>query len=682
MFDSTSSDLSTEIGLGNTGLIAPDRPNLTPFPGMQTDYGMALSPSLTGIGAIAQAYDWASSTAIEVALSNLHAQSDALGATLGENTTGLLTPDLGWELAALCPDHTPEPSDDSLATARDLGLLNGSQSLQDRIGTGADGVQDANDYYRFEVSSFSQVSLGLNCLTAAADLELFDANGNLLRTSLAAGSQSEWINAGLDAGTYYVRVYPFLDSATDYILTLDALADGAGNSLSEARELGLLGETQSFFDFVGTGDSTDFYRFTVKEDRNFDLSLTGLSEDIDVQLLDANGNVLGFSEAPGTNSESLAGILTAGTYFVQVYPFLSASSEYTLQLSAGAIAPTPPLPSGYSRDSGYGLVDASAALANVLGQDEGEAVADLGGNYWGLDLLQVPEVWAQGYTGEGVVVAVIDTGMDYRHADLNDNIWQNLDEISGNGLDDDGNGYVDDILGWDFLDNDADPSFGFDFQSFSFQDHATHVAGIIAAESGGLAPLGVAYNAQIMPLRLLNDQGFSSENYPEQMASAIYYAVNNGADIINLSLGGYATDPLIGAAIRYADDQGVFLVYAAGNEGEFGVTGPSFPARYATDYGIAVGAVGDQGQQTDYSNPAGSNPQMNYVLAPGGDLDFFGFGRGVYSTLPLNEAGERFGTSMAAPYVAGVAALLLEANPDLTPDQLRLALTETAIALT
>lgn len=104
------------------------------------------------------------------------------------------------------------------------------------------------------------------------------------------------------------------------------------------------------------------------------------------------------------------------------------------------------------------------------------------------------------------MVAVIDAGMDYRHAELNDNIWQNLDEIAGNGLDDDGNDYVDDTLDWDFLDNDADPIFGFAPRSANFQDHATHVAGIIAAEAGSPAPLGVAHNAQIMPLCLPFDR--------------------------------------------------------------------------------------------------------------------------------------------------------------------------------
>lgn len=466
------------------------------------------------------------------------------------------------------------------------------------------------------------------------------------------------------------------------VAVMPPVGSAQDSRIETARYLGALTDVQVFADSVDfCCDLNDYYRFDLTEDSNFNLSLTGLSADIDVRLLDANGSFLGISQAYGSWDEAIATTLNAGTYFVQVYPFLSAASEYVLQLSAEAIAPLPSL-STYSAAYGYGLVDAAAALADVLNQDIGETVPDFGGNYWGLDMLQVPEVWNQGYTGQGIVVAVIDSGIDYRHSDLDDNIWRNLNEIPGNGIDDDGNGYMDDILGWDFFDNDADPDFGLDFWSYNIQDHATHVAGIIAAEPGGLGTIGVAYNAQIMPLRVLDDGGYGSYvNYSEDVASAIYYAVNNGARIINLSLGSDSSDPLIEAAAQYAHEQGVFLVYAAGNSGEYGATEPVFPAQYAVNYGIAVGAVDYLGQQTAYSNPAGENAALNYVVAPGGEIDFFGSGSGIYSTLPFDGTGELDGTSMAAPYVAGIAALLLEANPALTPDALRQALVGTAVAL-
>ncbi|WP_460203456.1 S8 family peptidase [Scytonema sp. NUACC21] len=309
----------------------------------------------------------------------------------------------------------------------------------------------------------------------------------------------------------------------------------------------------------------------------------------------------------------------------------------------------------FSEVYGYGVVDAAAAVAQALGQKRFASIPDEIGYYgWGLDAISMPEVWAQGYSGKNTVVAVIDTGVDYTHTDLDDNIWVNSGEVFGNGIDDDRNGYVDDAIGWDFVDNDYSP--------MDTQGHGTHVAGIIAAEKNGAGIQGVAYNAKIMPIRVMGDKGGSYKN----IAQGILYAANNGADVINLSLGGgYSSE--VEQAIQYATQQGAVVVMAAGNDsGEK----PVYPAGLATKWGIAVGAMDSDWYMADFSNLAGSDPNLKYVVAPGVD---------IYSTFPDNNYEFQQGTSMAAPYVSGVAALMLSANPNLTPERVNQIIVQTSL---
>ncbi|GET36118.1 S8 family serine peptidase [Microseira wollei] len=309
----------------------------------------------------------------------------------------------------------------------------------------------------------------------------------------------------------------------------------------------------------------------------------------------------------------------------------------------------------YNSLFGYGLVNASAAVAQAIGQKCFADVPNSGGDNWGLDMVNAPEVWNRGYTGEGIVVAVIDSGVDYTHPDLDDNIWVNSDEIPGNGKDDDGNGYIDDIRGWDFVNRDNDP------MDINGDGHGTHVAGIIAAEKNDFGVTGVALNAKIMPVRVLDSFGGTEAD----IAAGIRYAVDNGADVINLSWGGPFTSPEEAQAIQYAFNKGVVVVTAAGNDGGLQ---PVYPGRYATDFGITVGSIDRNHAMPYYSNHAGTTP-LDYVVAPGVD---------VRSTFPGNRYESISGTSMAAPYVAGVAALVLSANPNLSPAQVENTLTATA----
>ncbi|MEH2220420.1 MAG: CARDB domain-containing protein [Nostoc sp.] len=321
---------------------------------------------------------------------------------------------------------------------------------------------------------------------------------------------------------------------------------------------------------------------------------------------------------------------------------------------------------GFNSTTGYGLINAAAAVAKALGQSTFADVPDLGGDNWGADAIKAPEVWAKGYTGQGVIVAVIDTGVDYNHPDLNANIWKNTKEIAGNGKDDDGNGYIDDVNGWNFVGNNNNP--------LDDEGHGTHVSGTIAAVKNNFGVTGIAYNAKIMPVKVLGSDGQGSSS---AIAKGIRYAVDNGANVINLSLGSSSPNSDEQSAIQYAASKGVFVVSAAGNDGG---TAPIYPARYADQWGLAVGAVSYNRTLADFSNRAGTTP-LAYVTAPGAylTLDDDGYlGIGIYSTLPGNKYGFEDGTSMAAPHVAGVIALMLSAKKGLTNAQVRQIVTTTA----
>ncbi|MDJ0795411.1 MAG: S8 family peptidase [Calothrix sp. MO_167.B12] len=311
-------------------------------------------------------------------------------------------------------------------------------------------------------------------------------------------------------------------------------------------------------------------------------------------------------------------------------------------------------PTGYNNKSGYGLVNAGAAVGKAIGDNSFTDIPDLGGNEWGADLVQAPEVWDKGHTGKGVIVAVLDTGVDYNHSDLNDNIWRNTREIAGNGIDDDGNGYVDDVFGWNFHHENNDV--------LDRNGHGTHVAGTIAGERNDFGVTGIAYDAQIMSVKVLNDSG---SGYYSSISDGIRYATDNGANVINLSLGGRFPTRSVESAIEYASSKGVTVVMAAGNYGE---SQPGYPGRYADESGIVVGAVDSNNNMADFSNRAG-NHNLAYVTAPGVS---------VYSTVPNNGYNSYSGTSMASPHVAGVVALMLSANPELTTTQIRQIITETS----
>lgn len=248
--------------------------------------------------------------------------------------------------------------------------------------------------------------------------------------------------------------------------------------------------------------------------------------------------------------------------------------------------------------------------------------------------------------GKGTVVAVIDTGVDYTHKDLADNIWVNEGEIPGNGIDDDGNGYVDDVHGVDFVDGDSDP--------MDEHGHGTHVAGIIAMTPGNGGGVGVAYGAKIMCVRAGQANGsFASSD----IAKAIKYAADNGADVINMSFGGTGRSYLVESALQDAFPSCV-LVAAAGNDGlptnDAQVAGYLFTEDiYPAGYKYVLGVMA-----TDNNHSLASFSNWDFAEGSGCEYEMAAPGINIYSTLPGNRYACWSGTSMATPNVAAAAAIL------------------------
>ena len=251
-----------------------------------------------------------------------------------------------------------------------------------------------------------------------------------------------------------------------------------------------------------------------------------------------------------------------------------------------------------------------------------------------------------------VVVAVIDTGVDYSHPDLQNNIWINSGEIPGNGIDDDGNGYVDDVYGWNFVGGNNDP--------MDDNGHGTHVAGIVAMENNAVGGVGVAYNSKVMVLKAGNSSGYFNNS---DIAEAIQYAYMNGASVINMSFGGSMISLAVEEALQMAYNSCV-LVAAAGNDGLCNQIGcpvhldarASYPA--ALPYVIGVMSCDALGLKVSSFSNYDHYPYNNV------EYETFACGEMVFSTWPNGKYALLSGTSMATPTVAGIAAVLRAAYPD------------------
>ena len=255
-------------------------------------------------------------------------------------------------------------------------------------------------------------------------------------------------------------------------------------------------------------------------------------------------------------------------------------------------------------------------------------------------------------TGNNVIVAIIDSGVDYNHVDLSANMWTNIAEIPGNRIDDDRNGYIDDVRGWNFNANNNNP--------MDDNDHGTHIAGIIGAKSNnGIGIAGINWNIKIMPLKFMNSRG---QGRASAAISALEYAVNNGARISNNSWGGGSYSQALFDAIQAAHSANHLFVAAAGNSGQNIDRRPQYPSSYNSPNIISVGASDHTDRIAIFSN---YGRQTVDLLAPGVS---------IYSTVRNNTYREMSGTSMAAPFVAGVAALLVAEQDTLSITNLKMTL--------
>ena len=443
--------------------------------------------------------------------------------------------------------------------------------------------------------------------------------------------------------------------------------------LARSADLGVIGfEEMRMNGSVGADRYFEYY-FDVDQDLYAEFFLKGLIDDLDLKLWgfdrsESSWNLLASSEKFGLEDEYLLFRLPPGDYSLEVVldGNLRQSGEgsaFELLIDAKNFNQLSVVPDDPRFERQWYLLNTGQA-SGLPGND-----------------ISAPFAWKLGSEGSDVVVAIIDSGVDIDHEDLKGNIWTNHGEIAGNGIDDDRNGYVDDLHGWNFRENSPAIVAG---------NHGTHIAGIVGAEWGnGVGIAGVARSVRLMTLEVSSsDDGWTRPRVVE----AIRYAVNNGADIINLSFGG----PFYGtfeeykverenayldfqAAFQYAQDRGVLTVVAAGNKGEDFERFTAAPAVFSREFDsvISVAAVGNTGHIPAYSNFG----EEVTVAAPGGDRTTSGTDQSnILSTLPNNTYGYRNGTSMAAPVVAGIAALVKGQNSNLTNFEVADILKRTSVA--
>ena len=291
---------------------------------------------------------------------------------------------------------------------------------------------------------------------------------------------------------------------------------------------------------------------------------------------------------------------------------------------------------------------------------------------WGLDNsgksggmadadIDAPEAWHTTTGSRSVVVAVIDSGVDYTHPDLAANIWTNPGEVAGDGIDNDANGFVDDVRGWDFANGDADP--------MDDDGHGTHVSGTIGAVgNNAIGVAGVNWQVSIMGLKFLDGEG---NGYTSDAVAAVTYATqmrrDHGVNVvaINASWGGERRSAALRDAIATAGRAGILFVTAAGNESSNNDRVATYPANQADDAVIAVAATNRSNRLAAFSNYGSKTVDL---AAPG---------VAILSTVPGGGYSTCSGTSMATPYVTGTVALMAAANPRATPAEIRSALLST-----
>ncbi|MFH0805089.1 MAG: S8 family serine peptidase, partial [Patescibacteria group bacterium] len=290
---------------------------------------------------------------------------------------------------------------------------------------------------------------------------------------------------------------------------------------------------------------------------------------------------------------------------------------------------------------------------------------------WYNDTVGAPAAWDTETGSRAAVIAVLDTGVDVNNPDLVANIWHNTDDVAGNGIDDDGNGYIDDYTGWDFVSGTNDPLPKFDANwTTSGIHHGTAVAGVAGAVgNNGQGIAGTAWQVSIMPIRVLDRAGVGDTRNVYQ---GIRYAVQNGAHFINLSFVGNTVDPLLTAGIEEAWQAGVVVFAAAGNDNVNLNTDPRYPV--CNDHVVGVGGV-DRSDVRWTSTSGATVTGSNYsstcidIVAPASGFLSTSFYDQAHSLTSYYTAGWS-GTSLATPMVTAAAALLKSHEPTATAQQI------------
>ena len=422
------------------------------------------------------------------------------------------------------------------------------------------------------------------------------------------------------------------DVSTESIEIPIFYSDDYGSKPGDSGDLSVGSSQQGELETRG---DRDWFAIELEAGKSYVFELTGTTlEDPILYLNDSTGATIITDDdgGDGLNSRIAYTSDDTETYYLDAGAYADETiGSYVIKASEAI-----PAPAGFNSEDGYGHISASRSFENLLGISLNET-QDLGGNLWGLDNINAPEVWNggdnfPGVTGSGTTIAVIDTGVDLDHPEFSGRI----------------------VPGYDFVDSDNEADDG--------NGHGTHVAGTIGGADDGIGITGVAPDASIMPIRVLGNDGYG---YTSDIIAGVYWSADNGADVINLSLGGGGYSQAMADAIAYASDNGSVVVMAAGNSGG---QSPDYPAAHAVNHGIAVGAVNQQKTMAGFSNRAGTTT-LDYVTAPGVN---------IYSSVPGGGYSSLSGTSMATPHVAGVAGLLKSYDNSMSAESIENLIIESA----